>query len=267
MQEFFKSLNEAIEHGEPFALATVVHVKSSTPRQPGAKMGIHADGTTFGTVGGGLLEKKVIDDALQAIRDGGSLLKDYSLYPQDQGGIGTECGGSTQIFIDVISGADRLLLVGGGHIAQPLAKLGRMLGMSVEVVDDRPEFASPERFPAAVLHRTSIQQTDFSRLVNPRTWVVIISRSHEIDTDALKAVAGLPAAYVGMIGSKRKVRVIMDRLAADGVDKARLEKVFSPIGLDIGAESPEEIAVSIIAEIISIKRKGISECSLCRMNR
>jgi xanthine dehydrogenase accessory factor len=267
LPDFFRSLSEAAAGGAPFALVTVVQVKSSTPREPGAKMGVFADGRTFGTIGGGILEKMAVDDAVRALKDGRSVLKEYSLTPKDQGGIGAECGGTAQIFIDVVAGAETLLMVGGGHIAQPLAKLAQLLGMRVEVVDDRTEFANAERFPGATFHNTSIAQTDFAKLVGPKTWVVIISRSHEIDKGALSAVVKLDAAYIGMIGSKRKVRVIMDRIREEGVPDDKLKKVFSPIGLDIGAESPEEIAVSIIAEIVSLRRKGESKCSLCRMEK
>lgn len=262
MNKFYEEFTRALRSGNSFAVATVVKVHASTPRETGAKMGVFADHATFGTIGGGKLEKLVVDDCISAISAGETLLKRYSLMPEDKGGIGTECGGDVEVFIEPLGQGEKLLLVGGGHIGLAIAGFAKILGLGLEVVDDRVEFANDKRFPGAVVHNTEIHATDFNSIITPRTFVIIVSRSHDIDEQALRAVLECDAPYVGMIGSKRKVHVILDNLAKHGVDPDELAKVFSPIGLDIGSETPEEIALSILGEIVSIKRKGESPLSL-----
>jgi xanthine dehydrogenase accessory factor len=262
MTLFYDDFKDAIESGISFALATVVRIHASTPRDPGAKMGVLPDGGTFGTIGGGKLEKLVVDDCMSALESGKPMLKRYSLMPENKGGIGSECGGDVEIFIDVIQKSEKLLIIGAGHVSLAISKIARILGFQIEVVDERADFANKERFPGAIINNSEIDKTDFKSLITPRTIVIIVSRSHEMDKTALGNVVECGAAYVGMIGSKRKVKYIMDSLKKAGTNTDKLEKVYSPIGLDIGAETPEEIALSILGEIISLKRKGISPLSM-----
>jgi len=262
MSDFNLELQKALGSGEPFALVTVISVQSSTPREPGAKMIVHNNGTVVGTIGGGKLEELAKKDALDSIFEQKSVYKNYSLMPEDKGGIGTECGGDASVFIDVFAKAPKLLVFGGGHIAHALYKIAMVLGYNMEIFDNRPEFASQERFPNAKVHAKKIEEINFNSVIDKGSLVIIITHSHEIDKELLAKVLEHPPLYVGMIGSKRKVRVILDEIEKEGTDKKKLDAVFSPIGLDIGAETPEEIAIAIISEIISIRRKGESPLSL-----
>jgi len=257
MEELFQEIDRALRNGESVALATVVKVHGSAPRKEGAKLLVKADGSTLGTVGGGSLEKAIIQAAREVLADGKPRLVQYGLQadrnPQDLG----VCGGQVEVFVDVIAPSPRLLLVGGGHVSFHLARLAQHIGFRIEVIDDRPEFASEERFPFAA----SVQAGDLAELldkvrITPQTYVVIATRSHEQDALALEKVIAAPAAYLGLLGSRRKVSLIFKQLREKGVDEESLKRVHAPIGLDIGAETPEEIAVSILAEMVLHKRGG-----------
>ncbi|MBI4835590.1 MAG: XdhC family protein [Planctomycetes bacterium] len=262
MPRFYDDYRSALLSGKTFALATVVRIHASSPREPGAKMGVFPDRSIFGTIGGGKLEKMLIDDSLQILKTGKPVLKTYTLLPETKGGIGTECGGTLDIFIDIISAGAKIMLIGAGHISHALAGLAETCGFAVEVVDDRTEFANSERFPRSIIHNTPIKGTDFKSLINSETYVVIVSHSHEIDYEALKATINLPYAYLGMIGSQRKVKVLFSKLLEEGIKQNELDKIHAPIGLDINAETPEEIALSIMAEIVAVKRSGTSTLSM-----
>jgi len=262
MTRFYDDYRSALSSGKSFAVATVIKIYASTPREIGAKMGIFPDGSIFGTIGGGKLEKLVIDDAMEIIKSNKPALKTYTLLPESKGGIGTECGGTLDIFIEIISPGAKIVLIGAGHISYALAKLAEICGFAIEVIDDRPEFANSQRFPRSVIHNTTIKNTDFKSIVTPETYIVIVSRSHEIDYEALLATINIPNAYLGMIGSTRKVKTLFDKLSGEGITKEQITKVHAPIGLDINAETPEEIAVSIMAEIIAVKRSNVSPLSM-----
>jgi xanthine dehydrogenase accessory factor len=170
------------------------------------------------------------------------------------------CGGRMDIFIDVIEPKPTLLIVGAGHIAYYLARLGHMVGFSIAVIDDRKEFANRERFPNAErVICDDMERTLSSIKITPSTYVVIVTRGHQYDLAALKQVIDSKAAYIGMIGSKSKVRIAFQELKSAGIAEDTLKRVHAPIGLDIGAETPQEIAVSIIAEIIKVRRGGTGE--------
>jgi xanthine dehydrogenase accessory factor len=237
------------------AVATVVRTGGSAPRTPGARMLVFPDGSTQGTVGGGTLEKKVVEDALALFATGGTRIETYGLRPKEQGGIGMVCGGESEVFIEILGAGDRLLVVGGGHIGLALHRLGSELGWETDVVDDREEFARPERFPGARTRHISYDDKGLAQGVTSRTAIVIVTHAHEGDRAALGSVIHSPAFYIGMIGSSRKVRTIFSALTEDGVPASRLEAVHAPIGLHIGAESPAEIALSIFAEILARKNE------------
>lgn len=252
--EAFSLAAEAVAQGKPFALCTVVRVEGSTPRDVGSKMVVYADGHTAGTVGGGKMEALVIEAAVEAIAVGRSCLVSHQLHDVREGDPGI-CGGSIEVFCDVIAPQPVLLLVGAGHVAMPVAQIAHMSGFRVVVVDDRADMASEERFPrAAERIAADIVGTLREYPITPNTYVVIVTRGHALDEEALREVIDAPAAYVGMIGSRRKVKVIMDHLREDGIDEHLIQRVHSPIGLDIGSETPAEIAVSIVAELIAARR-------------
>lgn len=262
MTIFCDNYCSALASGKTFAVATVVKIYASTPREVGAKMGIFSDRTIFGTIGGGKLEKMVIDDAMEIFKTGKPDLKTYTLLPESKGGIGTECGGKLDIFIDIILPEAKIVLIGAGHISYALARFADTCGFAVEVIDERSDFANSQRFPKAVIHNTAIKDIDFISLVNKDTYIVIVSHSHELDYKALRVLINIPGAYLGMIGSERKVKTLFDKLLGEGINKEQLTRVYAPIGLDINAETPEEIALSIMAEIVAVKRSGLSSHSL-----
>lgn len=171
-----------------------------------------------------------------------------------------ESNGAPRLFMDPLAGAQRLLIIGAGHIAQPLSVLGSMLGYHVTVIDDRASFASRERFTEAdeVIARSFVPAIESIRM-DRHTSVVVVTRGHAFDEACLRAVIKKPAGYIGMIGSRRRVRATLERIEQDGVDPAVLERIHAPVGLDIGAETPEEIAVAIIAELIRERRLGVRD--------
>ncbi|MCK4237002.1 MAG: XdhC family protein, partial [Candidatus Krumholzibacteria bacterium] len=218
---------------------------------------VFPDGGTFGTIGGGGLEKKVIEDAIIAMKNGSSFTRTYNLAGKDKGGFGPICGGEASVHVEIIRSPDTILLCGGGHIAKALAPMVGALGFNLIVVDEREQYASKDRFPQAgkiLVARPS--DPKIRDLVTPSTYIIILTHSHKSDREALKNIVSTEAAYIGMIGSSKKVNAIMKALKSDGVPAETLGRVHSPVGLDIGAETPEEIAISILSEIIHVKRKG-----------
>lgn len=237
------------------ALVTVVAITGSVPREPGSKMMVYGSGKTSGTIGGGKFESLVASEALAAIGEGKPLLKVYPLHEGDACSFGAICGGEVTIFIEPQMLSEAIYLVGAGHCARAIAKFAIDCGLFVTIVDDRSELLA--NFPTLV-DKVSCSPTDFIR---DRKWnldeaLVLVSRNHEIDRDALQAALAVGGAgYIGMIGSQRKVQHVFDQLRKQGVTKEALAKVYAPLGLDIGADSPAEIAVSAIAEILSVLRK------------
>lgn len=257
MHEFYENLSKFLKQHPTLAIATVIETEGSTPRESHAKMIVFPDGGIYGTIGGGGLEQMVIDDALKEIENGNSFTKTYNLKGKDKGGIGSLCGGSASVHVEIIRPSGTILLCGGGHIAKDLASMAVILGMNIIVVDDREDYASKERFPGAskVIHGNP-SDSSLKDLVTPSTYIVLVTHGHEHDKEALKNLILTDAAYIGMIGSKNKVTTVMNELRAEGVPAEALNKVFSPIGLDIGAETPAEIALSILSEIVHVIRKG-----------
>jgi xanthine dehydrogenase accessory factor len=259
VNEIYRRIAELAEAGGEFAVATVVATGGSAPRESGAKMLIIPGGESVGSVGGGRLEKLVLEDAAAALADGASVLKHYTLETEHEGGIGMVCGGDVDVFIEVHKAPRRMLICGAGHVGQALALAASQLGMPVTVVDSRAEFTDSTRFPAPVLIvNADPASEECASLASENTSVVITTHTHESDLAALRNLLRCNCAYIGMIGSKRKVKTIFEKLGEEGFDEDELARVHSPIGLDIGAETPEEIAVSILAEIIHDYRKSSS---------
>jgi xanthine dehydrogenase accessory factor len=241
----------------PVAVATIVRDAGSVPRRTGAKMLVHPDGTFHGTVGGGIFELLVIRDAVAAIASARSVTRNYSFNPKgvDAEAFGAVCGGRAEVFLEVVMPQDRLIIVGGGHCGRALARAAGTLDFSVVVADDRAEFARPADFPFPNVERVLHSPADFRDLPepDPQTYVVLVSKGFLTDEAALRRVIHSPAAYIGMIGSLRKRAAVYDKLKADGITDAQLARVHAPIGLEIGADTPEEIAVSILAEVIQVR--------------
>jgi xanthine dehydrogenase accessory factor len=261
MSEFLeinRVATEALARGETLCLATVVRVRGSAPRHTSARMLIWPDGKTFGTIGGGTLEYRAIEDARAALADGRPIFKSYTF--DTRGGpesVGL-CGGVVDVHIDLLRPDPTLLIIGAGHIAQPLAQMAALLNMRVVVVDDRPAWASRERFPnAAELFVVSYNEATETlgpvpAPMTPATYVVIASWGY--DLPALEqALAGNPA-FIGLVASPTKAREFFKRLLAKGFSAEALRRVHAPLGLDIGAESPAEVALSILAELLAVQR-------------
>jgi xanthine dehydrogenase accessory factor len=256
MLEFQERLGEHLRSGRTVAVATIVASRGSTPRKVGAKMIVQPDGAIDFTLGGGAFEALVIEDAKEAIRSGEPAIKCYRFLPVGENATGMTCGGDVEVFLDIVRRAPRLVIFGGGHVALPLAKLARSVGFRVAVIDDRPSFASSERFPDA--EEVVLAEGGFARLDFPletEDAVVIVTRCHQTDEASLRIVLGedRSPAYVGVVASKRKAKVLLARLAQEGFVRERLAEIRTPIGLDIGAETPEEIAVSILGEVLAVR--------------
>lgn len=241
--------------GEEAALATVISAAGSTPREEGAKMLVRADGSIMGTVGGGAIEKAVIKEALDVIRKGKAKKLEYRL--SAGGELGMICGGDTEVFIEPITAAPALFVFGGGHIAVPLVKMAAIAGFKITVIDERPDFASAARFPDAAEVIVSEIPSAYARLnIDKGSYIVIVTHGHKGDEAALEGALKTSARYIGMIGSKEKNKAVFAHLLAKGFSQEDLARVHAPIGLHIKAQTPEEIAVSILAEIIGVKHSA-----------
>jgi xanthine dehydrogenase accessory factor len=250
--EFYAKMAELTRQGVHFVLATITAAQGSSPRGVGAKMLILADGMTVETVGGGVLERQVVADALACLASGASRSETYQLRPDGEHALGALCGGEATVFLEVHAPDRTLVIVGAGHVGQRLYAFAKLLDYVVVVLDPREEMVSAERFPQA----DQLICGDPARVaelcaIGEGSHVVIVTHSHQHDAAALRAVVDSPAAYVGMIGSANKVRAIFAQLADDGVEPELLARVHSPIGLDIGAETPAELALCIMAEIVA----------------
>jgi xanthine dehydrogenase accessory factor len=262
-EELLAKIAELARTGTPFVVATVVRTAGSTPRGAGAKMVVLADGSTIGTVGGGAVELEVTRDALLALDKAESTLKEYKLRKPGAGtgdgdahsearALGMLCGGDAEVFLEVYGQSEHLLIVGAGHIGQKLAEIGKALDFRITVLDERADIVTRERFPGAD-DLVCAPPPDVARRVaiGPGTAIVIVTHGHVHDKAALAAVLASPAAYIGMIGSKSKVRAVMGELREEGADPALLERVHAPVGLDLGGQRPAEIALSILAQIVA----------------
>ena len=252
------ALSECLRTNTPAALVTVVATTGSAPGKPGALMVVQSDGSTIGTVGGGSLEHRITRQAIQCIGLGKNKEVSYDL--QSNAELGMSCGGGVRAFIKVFKAAPQLILIGAGHIGLELYKIGRLQGFQIVVFDERPELATKERFPDATLIvvddlATRLKTYEF----HPDCYVTIATSSHETDGLVLEAVIDSDASYIGMIGSKSKIRKIFEYLLSQGIQRERVEKVFAPMGLNIASIRPGEIAISIIGEILLVKNNGSPE--------
>lgn len=247
----FKKITELDANGETCVLATVVETSGSTPREAGARMLILADHSTFGTVGGGAIEKSVVDEAKKLLKTGGTklirqTLKDMGMY----------CGGGMTVYLETLNPPERLYIFGGGHIGQILTQYAKPLGFHVTVIDNREEVANKRHLPDAdeVIceeYGKALAQIEFTS----HSYIVILTHKHTHDYEVLEHCIEQPHRYLGMIGSKRKVATCLGQLRNKGVDEEIIETIHSPIGLSIGGQTPAEIAVSIAAELVSVRHQ------------
>lgn len=244
MYEAVRALAEAIEKKETAVLATVVEISGASPIKLGAQLALLADGQTIGTVGGGNLEAAIIADAQQVLETGQPKLAHYALTPTGKDAVDALCGGDLRVFLQPYKPPPHLVIVGGGHIGQPLQIMGELVGFTVSVVDVQPKRANI----------AELQTVSFT----PGTYVVLITTDYASDEAALRYVIATPTGYIGMIGSRAKCRTILDKLRADGASEVDLQRVHAPIGLDLGGPAPAEIALAILAEIVAVRHKVLT---------
>jgi len=256
----FAAALKALEQGEEAALVTIVSTQGSTPQRVGARMLVFADGRIIGTIGGGCYENDAAGRARESLRTRKAGVAHYDLSDALAEENGLICGGRMDVFIEPLDPSPRLLVVGAGHVSQHVARMAADVGFRVHVLDDRETFANRERFPSA----TEITVDGIAGFLAgadlPSTsYVVVVTRGHTHDLSAMRALAGRPFRYVGMIGSRAKVARIFDALAGEGAPAEWLAQVRAPVGLQIGAITPEEIAVSIVAELIAVRRAAMPD--------
>jgi len=253
-REVFAAVADALERGEAAALVTIVATHGSTPQRVGAKMLVYADGRTIGTIGGGCYENDAFGKAREAIANRRPQLLHYELADDFAQETGLICGGQMDVYIEPIEPSPELYIIGAGHVGFHLARLAEEVGFRVTVVDDRVKFANAERFPnAAEIVVDDIPGWVARTRLPLHAYVVIVTRGHTNDLEALRALAPHDLRYLGLIGSRAKVARIFEALKTDRMPDEHLQRVHAPIGLDIGAVTPQEIAVSILAELIAVK--------------
>src|SRR5512137_2244515 len=241
------------QYGGAAALVTVVGTEGSTPRKPGAKMLVYPDGRTVGTIGGGCIDRRVYSEVARVFDEGRPRLCRYELDGEIAAEMGMICGGRMEVFVERIDAEPRVVLFGGGHVGKILAHLCVLVGFKVTVVDDREEFAKRERFLDAhevVLESFSRAGERVARYGSP--FVVVVTRGHSHDYDVLEQVLRETTRYVGVLGSKHKIAALFQSLVKAGLAEERIAELRTPIGLDLGAQTPEEIALAICAELVAV---------------
>ena len=259
-QEVFGALAEALDRAEEVALVTIVSSTGSTPQRVGAKMLVYADGRTVGTIGGGCYENEAFWKAREAIKSHTPINVKFELTDDIAEETGLICGGQMEVFIEPIEAAPDVYIFGAGHVGYCLARMAHDTGFRIHVVDDREKFADAERFqPGTDVIVEDIPTWLQTHTLPTNAYAVVVTRGHKHDIDALRALAPANLRYVGLIGSRAKVKRIYDALRLEGIPPEALRNVHAPIGLDIGAITPQEIAVSILAELIAVKHGKIAE--------
>ena len=242
--------------GVPAALATIIARKGATPRKDSTKMLIYADGRQLGTIGGGSIEAEVCREALQLLKIGKPKLLTLDLSAVDPEESALVCGGSMEVYVEPVLPDPTLFIFGAGHVSKAIAEVAHMIGFKVAVIDDRPKYANPERFPYADAFYVDGWETSLQKIeVSEMSYLFIATRSHQLDLDCLRFAVQSPAKYIGMLGSNKKNKALLELLEKEGIDPSKFDRVSVPVGLDIGSETPEEIAVSIAAELIAIRKK------------
>lgn len=256
MNQIYQALADIEKNNQSAALCTVTRSEGSTPRHVGSKMLVYPDGRFLGTVGGGELESRVITAALESLKDGKTQMLAYTMADPARGDPGV-CGGQVEVFVEPILPAPMIVVVGGGHVGKAVVHLAKWLGFRVAVSDDRAEFCNPESVPGAdAYYPVEMSKLTESLPVTRQTYLVVTSRGSGVDAQGLSPLLDSQAAYIGVIGSKRRWATTVKALKEQGVPDEKLKRVHSPIGLELQAETPEEIAVSIMAEILMLRDKG-----------
>jgi xanthine dehydrogenase accessory factor len=256
--EIYEEILRLSREDRPSALATIVQCAGSAPRKEGSKMLVRDDGTTMGTLGGGCIEAEVIQNSLMVIKDASPRAVPFNLTEKDGGLV---CGGKIVVFIEPIIPEPHLVILGAGHVGKALSSVAAFSGFRVTIVDDREEYANRKNLPRANDVIVSDFAGVFSKVVaDKKTYIVIATRGHNHDLDALKAALKTQACYIGLLGSRRKKALLFRTLKEDGFSDQDIQRVIIPVGIPIDSVTPEEISISIIAQIIGQRRRNGSSC-------
>ncbi len=257
--QILTELVSAQETGEQVVLATIVKARGSVPRHVGTKMLVYADGRISGTIGGGEMESRVVKEALTCLENGRSRVLPYALVDPKRGDPGV-CGGEVEIYLEPYLPPVTIFVVGCGHVGRAVASLAHWLGYRVVVYDDRAELATAVNIPNADIYLTgNFKEALADYAITPNTHVVLVTRNVSMDRQILPQLVDSPAPYIGVMGSRRRWQETCKLLLADGLNETDLARFHSPLGLELNAESPEEIGVSILAEIIMLRRGGTGQ--------
>ena len=250
MWNWVNKLQELHNSGQAVAIVTVTRCSGSTPRKTGAKMLVLADGTFFGSIGGGQLEKQAIEDAVRSIQEGRSRTLHFPLHAS----VGQCCGGVVELLVEVLNQGPDLYLFGAGHVGQALCRVMKETPFKIHLIDERPEWVQNPAIPAGVNRIQSNWTTfcDHARWNDKMTYVAIMTHEHALDQEILRSLVDRPTRYLGLIGSQTKWQSFQNQLTKDGVSSELLSKVRCPIGLNVGGKSPQEVAISIAAELLQI---------------
>ncbi len=258
-QAVFRALAEAEGSGIPVALATVIRVTGSIPRHPGSKMVIYPEGRIVGTVGGGAMEARVIADGQAVIDSGTARIVSYTLNNLQDGDPGV-CGGTVEIFIEAVGVRPTLVVIGCGHVGKALAELGKWANFRVIACDDRSQFCNPDYLPNMDDYLVCPPGEVGARLrITPLTYIAAVTRGVPVDEALFPPLLAANPPYIGLIGSRRRWLLTVKALEEKGISREALRRVHAPIGLELNAETPQEIALSILAEIIMIRRGGTGQ--------
>jgi xanthine dehydrogenase accessory factor len=259
MSHILEELTQAVASHKPVVLATVVATQRSVPRRAGTKMLVYEDGDLSGTIGGGAMESNVIEAARESLLSGKTQLLTYELLEPDRGDPGV-CGGEVQIYLEPYMPPNTIFVVGAGHVGRTVVDLAHWLGYRTVITDDREELIAEERIPNAdLMIQGSVQEALLKEPITATTSVVVVSRNTTIDAEAIPGLLDTPARYIGVMGSQRRWNTVRKQLKDTGVSDTDLDRIHAPIGIELGAETLEEIAVSIMAEVIRVTRADSEE--------
>lgn len=259
--DLYLELARLVRAQERAAYCVIVSATGSTPRQAGSKMIVYPDGRIMGTIGGGEMEHRVVEEALLAIEAGQPRTVSYAMSDPDRGDPGV-CGGQLEVYVEPILPSPTVVVIGAGHVGKAVVELAKWLGFSVVVSDDRPDFSSKEQVPDADVHHTGTMETIAKEFnIHQQMYFVLTTRNVEVDAAGLPVLLKTPAAFIGVIGSRRRWETTRKLLFEQGIAAEEIDRVYSPVGLELNAETPEEIAVSIMAQIILVQRGSKSKNS------
>jgi xanthine dehydrogenase accessory factor len=254
-KDLYEEIVELRRRGERAALATIVTRKGSTPRKDPAKMLVYEDGRQLGSVGGGCTEAEVSREAMLVMRTEKPKLLSFDLTEDDAEESGLLCGGIMEVYVEAILPDPMLYIFGAGHVGQCVAPAAKIIGFKIAVVDDRIKYANSERFPAADAFYVDSWEENFRKLaITDSSYILIATRGHNYDLACLRFALTTQAKYIGLLGSRRKTKLLYEALEREGVDSSSFERVYAPVGIEIGSETPEEIAISIAAELVAVRK-------------